>query len=238
MITLNADSHFAHRGLHDESKPKNSLAAIVTAADAGYGVEFDVQLSADGVPIISHDPDTQADTGVHMVIAKTHSEVLRQLRFAGSSETLATLDDVVSAVGARVPLLVEIKPTTRVGATVSAVATRLQGREPSTALQSFQPSIVTTAKRRFGQFAVGQLGEQANSTMPMLQRVHTRLLATNWTAKPDFLAMYLPVLQSPMVRFWRSALGCALLGWTVIDDNDMVTCRDAGAGMIFEKVRP
>ena len=48
---------YAHRGLHspDKSVPENSLAAFAAAADAGYGMELDVQLSKDGEVVVFHD---------------------------------------------------------------------------------------------------------------------------------------------------------------------------------------
>lgn len=47
----------AHRG-HAAEWPENTLPALASAADAGAPwVEFDVQLTADGVPVLLHDPD-------------------------------------------------------------------------------------------------------------------------------------------------------------------------------------
>ena len=41
--------NYAHRGLHDIKNgiPENSLAAFRLSAEAGYGTEFDIQLSRD-----------------------------------------------------------------------------------------------------------------------------------------------------------------------------------------------
>lgn len=49
--------YFAHRGLHDNTgdAPENSLAAFRRAVEAGFGMELDVQVSSDGVPVIFHD---------------------------------------------------------------------------------------------------------------------------------------------------------------------------------------
>ena len=237
MLTLTPESLFAHRGLHDDTMPKNSLSAIVAAADAGYGIEFDLHLSSDGVPIVSHDADTLSDTGVHLQIADTHSDVLRELTFSSNGERLATLDDVVREVGPRVPLLVELKPTKRVKDTVREVALRLAGREDSVALQSFQPQLVWQGKR-CGGFLVGQLGEAPNGAMPLPERLFWQTLVTNAWNRPDFLAFYVSALRSPVVNFWRARLQVPLLGWTIVDDEDIAACRAAGAGMIFERVRP
>ena len=47
----------AHRGLHtkDKTVPENSLPAFRAAAEAGYGVELDIQLSRDGQVVVFHD---------------------------------------------------------------------------------------------------------------------------------------------------------------------------------------
>ncbi|MEM8823700.1 MAG: glycerophosphodiester phosphodiesterase family protein, partial [Pseudomonadota bacterium] len=45
----------AHRGLHGPGAPENSLAAFRAALDHGYGIELDVQPSADGIAMAFHD---------------------------------------------------------------------------------------------------------------------------------------------------------------------------------------
>ena len=55
------DRPIAHRGLHDcDSKfgygrSENSFAAFKFAMNKGYGIEVDIQLSADGIPMVFHD---------------------------------------------------------------------------------------------------------------------------------------------------------------------------------------
>lgn len=238
MLAITPDSRFAHRGLHDGDRPRNSLPAIVAAADAGYGIEFDVHLSSDGIPFISHDPDTRADTGAELLIGATRSEVLRELTFVGTNLRLATLEDVVREVRPEVPLLVEVKPTRRVSETLRAITERLAGREGAVAIQSFQPSVVHAVRRHHTGFAAGQLAEDANAAMPLHERWYWQTLATNAWVRPDFLAVYLTALTRPVVRFWRDRLGIPVLGWTVVDAEDIETCRAADAGLIFERVRP
>ncbi len=49
----------AHRAYHDRSagRPENSRGAVQAAIDAGYNIEIDVQLSADGQAMVFHDYD-------------------------------------------------------------------------------------------------------------------------------------------------------------------------------------
>ena len=48
---------YAHRGLHDNATeaPENSMAAFRKAADAGFGIELDIQLTKDKIPVVFHD---------------------------------------------------------------------------------------------------------------------------------------------------------------------------------------
>lgn len=238
VAAIDAQSLFAHRGLHDGNLAPNSLGAIVAAADAGYGVEFDVHLSADGVPFVSHDASTLADTGTDWQIAQTRSEHLRELRFRVGGEPLASLDDVLAVVPPTTPLLIEVKPTTRVRETVAALAMRLHGRTQASHLQSFQPAVVVAAKRALPAVAVGQLCEAPNGSMPVGERWFWTLQASNAWARPDFLAVYLSALGSRATTFWRQRLRCPLLGWTVADSDDVAACRAVGAGIIFDRIRP
>ena len=45
----------AHRGLHTDDKPENSLAAFVNACEYGFPIETDVQAIDDGTVIVFHD---------------------------------------------------------------------------------------------------------------------------------------------------------------------------------------
>ncbi len=238
MFLPNEDSLFAHRGLHDEQLRRNSLPAIVAAADAGYGIEFDVHLTADGLPIVSHDPDTAHDTGVRHVIERTPWSVLRDLRFSGTDVPLATLDDVMANVPPTVPLLIEIKPTRRMAAVVDAVASRVTDRVDRVALQSFHPGVVLAARRRQRHLSCGQLVERPEPTMGALERWHSRTLWSNLVTRPQFLAFEVSMLAEPLAQRWRARLGVPMLAWTVRTPAEVDACRRARAGLIFEGFRP
>ena len=49
----------AHRGLHDGNRKiaENSMAAFRAAMEAGYAIECDIHIAADGVPVVFHDGD-------------------------------------------------------------------------------------------------------------------------------------------------------------------------------------
>mgnify|MGYP000391789119 CR=1 FL=1 len=59
---------YAHRGLHTPGVPENSLAAAKAAIGAGMGIECDIQMSADGVPIVFHDWELSRLTSVEGMV--------------------------------------------------------------------------------------------------------------------------------------------------------------------------
>ena len=71
---------FAHRGLHGpDTGPENSLAAFDAAISAGYGIECDLRLLADGEVVVFHDADLTRLTGRGGRIEDLRSADLRDL---------------------------------------------------------------------------------------------------------------------------------------------------------------
>lgn len=110
MKTLNKTLAFAHRGYHAQAV-ENSLAAIQAAYEAGCdGVEFDVQLTRDGVPVLFHDDDLQRLAGKSQNLYDLAWPQLRQLGLAqnGARCTIPTLEAFLSRWCER-PFYLELK---------------------------------------------------------------------------------------------------------------------------------
>ena len=106
---------YAHRGLHDGSLPENSLAAFEAACAAGYGIELDVQLSRDGVPVVFHDATLDRVCGRPGRVADFTAAELGSMPLCGRAEhTIPTLAAVLRLVDGRVPILVEIKASGKI----------------------------------------------------------------------------------------------------------------------------
>jgi glycerophosphoryl diester phosphodiesterase len=92
----------AHRGASSE-QPENTLAAFEAALVAGADVvELDVRLTADGVPVVLHDPDVSATTdGRGLVHELTFAEVKRLDASGGrgSRQEVPALAEVLELIG-------------------------------------------------------------------------------------------------------------------------------------------
>ncbi|QFU10042.1 putative glycerophosphoryl diester phosphodiesterase 1 [Rhodobacteraceae bacterium THAF1] len=133
-MTLPADClarPFAHRGLHDRRNGviENTRSAFDAAVAQGYGIELDVQMSRDGVPVVFHDPRLDRLTDLEGPVRSLTAEQLATVRLTGSDDVILPLADVLAQIGDRVPVLVEIKdqtcdlgPEQAVGQVVAEVA--------------------------------------------------------------------------------------------------------------------
>jgi glycerophosphoryl diester phosphodiesterase len=93
----------AHRGA-SAYEVENSLAAFRLARDQGAdGVELDVHVSADGVPVVHHDPHVDS-----LAIAASPHRELRELRLP-NDEALPTLSEALDVLGKDLNAYVEVK---------------------------------------------------------------------------------------------------------------------------------
>ena len=144
----------AHRALHDagQGRPENSLSAVAAAVAAGYGIEIDLQLSADGEAMVFHDETLDrltAETGP--VNARTAADLAR-IPLKNGQESIPTLPQVLAAIAGRVPLLIEIKDQSEGrggsdGRLEAATARALSGYAGPVAVMSFNPACVAGMAR-------------------------------------------------------------------------------------------
>lgn len=142
----------AHRALHGGAGPENSRAAIAAAVSAGYGIEIDLQASADGVALVFHDDDLNRLTRAKGAVADRRTRDLTRLRLRGSSERIPTLRAVLSLVAGRVPLLIEVKDQSRSlgpvdGRLEADTAAALAGYQGPVAVMSFNPHSMDAMAR-------------------------------------------------------------------------------------------
>lgn len=106
----------AHRGAMAEA-PENTRSAFDRAIDYGVdGIEFDVQITKDGTPVIYHDPYLEKINGVPRTTIPdfTLAELYRYdfgdwFSKVYQNEKILTLEQTLRAYGKRTRLFIEIK---------------------------------------------------------------------------------------------------------------------------------
>ncbi|HVT74167.1 MAG TPA: glycerophosphodiester phosphodiesterase [Lacunisphaera sp.] len=134
----------AHRGASAEL-PENTLPAFRAAVAAGAdGIELDVHVAADGVPVVFHDSSLARLTGARGRVAARAWPELASLRVRGVAP-IPRLVDVLRSTRGRVLVQIELKTGVAVAPVVAAVrAARAAG---GVILASFAPALVAEARR-------------------------------------------------------------------------------------------
>jgi glycerophosphoryl diester phosphodiesterase len=227
----------AHRGLWSpDGPPENSLAAFQAACAAGYGIELDVQLSADGEAMVFHDDDLQRMTGAAGRIGDRTASDLAALKLNGSDEGIPTLAETLALVGRRAMVHVELKtPYGQVGPLEQRVHDILIDHNGPVCVIGFNPYSHAWFAERFPGVLRG-LDSYSYKKAPQMteaQRLSFANLEHVAIARPHFLALGLDMLPSPKAAAYR-AQGMPIVAWTVRRPDQWEAIKDSCDNLIFE----
>lgn len=142
---------YAHRGA-SATAPENTLAAFRYALEAGAdGIELDVHLAADGVPVVIHDETLERTTDGSGKVA-AHPAALLQTLDAGSwfsphfaGEPLPTLAEALRLLAGRLRVNLEVKEP-RAGLAVIELLRDFPAAE--VVVSSFDHALLAELRRR------------------------------------------------------------------------------------------
>ena len=233
------DPPIAHRGLWSpDGPPENSLGAFQAACAAGYGIELDVQRTADGEAVVFHDSTLERMTGQRGRICDHTVADLTKMKLAGSDETIPTLADTLTLVGHRAMVHIEIKiPYGEVGPLERRVHEVLIDHNGPTCVIGFNPySHAWFAdhhpKVLRGLDSYSYATGDAKHLAPELRKAFAELQHVSF-ARPHFLALSLDMLPSPKADEFRDG-GMPVIAWTVRSRQEWDAVQDHCDNMIFE----
>ncbi len=233
-----------HRALHDRAQGRieNSPAAIRAAVAAGYAIEVDVQLSADGFAMVFHDEVLDRLTAERGPVSARTAAELGQIGLTGGSDRIPTLDAVLGMVAGRVPLLIEIKDQTGAmgptdGRLESAVAQALVGYSGDVAVMSFNPHAVAQMAQLAPQVARGLTTSSYDQDdwAPVPADVCDRLreIPDFDRVGASFISHQGNDLTRPRVLELRAS-GVPVLCWTIRSPEQEAMARQIAANVTFE----
>ncbi|HWH99900.1 MAG TPA: glycerophosphodiester phosphodiesterase family protein [Propionibacteriaceae bacterium] len=229
----------AHRGLHDDKYPENSMPAFLAAADAGYGVELDLHISSDDRLVVFHDDDLKRLTGRDGLVTSLDAAQLSELHLNETEYTIPLFEGVLQAIDGRVPILAEVKsgsPMARVGPILDKLVNDYEG---PLAIQSFDPRVLIWLKQNAPHVTRGQIsGSFKGERLPRAQKLLLQSMLLNAFTRPDFLAFDVRAMPSAPVFIWRKTLKAPLLLWTVRSTEELTRAHDHDANVIFESIDP
>lgn len=131
--------YIAHRGLHSENIPENSLSAFSEAIKKNLSIELDVRLTKDGKLVVFHDKNLLRMCSVEADLCDFTYEQLSQFNLDDTAEKIPLLTQVLKLVNGRVPLLIEIKDSYAFGEIEKRLIHVLKKYKGEYAVQSFNP---------------------------------------------------------------------------------------------------
>src|SRR5258708_24167287 len=135
----------AHRGLHDASSGviENTPSAFRAAIASDYGIECDLQVSADGEGVVHHDDALDRLTEGAGRLDTITAEALQRIAFKSTADRMLTLGELCDLVAGHTTLVIELKGgfagDTRLAARTAAV---LAGYGGPVAAKSFHPRLI------------------------------------------------------------------------------------------------
>ena len=231
----------AHRGLWSPGgAPENSLAAFQAACAAGYGIELDVQLSADGEAMVFHDSKLTRMTGVEGRVGDFSAADLGELRLAGTDERIPTLLEALALVGHRAMVHVELKtPYGEVGPLEQRTHEVIADHNGPLCVIGFNPySHAWFADRYPGVLrGLDSYSYDKAANMAESQRQAFARLEHVAIARPHFLALGLDMLPCERAAKHR-ADGMPIVAWTVREAGQWDAIKDSCDNLIIEGFVP
>ena len=235
---------YAHRGLHDNTSeaPENSMAAFEKAIEAGYGIELDVQLTKDKIPVIFHDFTLQRVCGAEGKVADYTYEELQQFYLCQSGQKIPKLADFLQLVDGRVPLIIEYK-LPAMQAEVCAIADKLLAEYKGVyCIESFNPLALFWYRRNRkeimrGQLAMNFLKSEEKEYSPLLYFALGHLLF-NFLTKPDFIAYNHGDYKGLSRRLCRHLYRCTAVAWTIRSETELGARKQDFDLFIFDSFVP
>lgn len=231
--------NYAHRGLHSEGVPENSLAAFEAACKSGYGIELDVQLSRDGEIMVFHDYLLGRMTDSNKKLSELDSGELKKLKLGGSQERIPTLDEVLDLVDRRVPLLIELKGEDFNKDLCPKLAKRLETYGGQFCIESFNPLLVGEMKKLLPSAFCGLLYTNVCREKKKCSALNVAItmMALNFIAKPDFIAYNKEDRNALPVRVATRGYKATRFVWTVRSKDELDKAETLGELSIFEGVK-
>ena len=231
----------AHRGLHDQKTVIENTPSAFAAAIAGhYGIECDLQVSADGEAMVYHDDALDRLTEGRGRLDATTTAELKRVAFKATGDRMITLGELCDFVAGRATLVIELK--SQFGGDrrlVSRAASVLSGYRGPAAVMSFDPAQIADLRAIAPQLPRGMVAEKYGwGEVAAAPKRVIMFFPQMVSARPQFIAYAVRDLPALLPAVTRSVLRLPLLAWPVRSAHDQRKAARCADQMIFEGFRP
>jgi len=237
---------FAHRGLHENgtAHPENSLPPIRRAVEAGYGIEFDIQVTKDGVPVVFHDFTLRRMCGQKGRVVDYTLQELQKFRLLDCGEKIPTFAEALKVVDGRVPLIIEMKVEYMDLRVCRAANQILRDYKGVYCIESFNPLVLLWYRKNRPDVMRGQLSDgfvrqkEFRTPSKLAPGFFLQYLLTNFVTRPDFVAYNHRYQGNLSRRIWHRLFHGKAAAWTVRSEEELRRAKRHFDVYIFDSFIP
>ena len=232
-ISFLTQNLIAHRGYHNIKKgiPENSILAFKEAIKHNLTIELDVHILKDRKVVVFHDDNIKRMTGIDKNIKDMDYDTIKKMQLQRTNQRIPLLQEVLSLVDGKVPLIVELKYDVRCGALEKEVIKILKNYNGKYAIKSFNPFSIMYIKKHFPNAIRGQLLSELKDVRKIINLMK---LLLNSITKPDFISCDIRAL--PNKRIAKIRKNKIILGWVIRNKEDLEKAEKYCDNFICENI--
>jgi glycerophosphoryl diester phosphodiesterase len=234
---------YAHRGLHGNGVPENSMEAFRLALEQGFGIELDIHLLKDGNLAVIHDASLKRTAGEDVLIEDLSTEDLQNYRLEGTDETIPTFRQVLDLYAGKAPLIIELKAERGNHAALAEAACKaMEGYDGAWCMESFDPRCVHWLKKHRPEVVRGQLAENflgnTKVKIPWVLKFVLTFQLANFLIRPDFVSYRFSDRKNLSIWLCEHLWRLTCVGWTLRSQTEQTQADEEGWISIFEGYIP
>lgn len=202
----------AHRGIHNEAIPENSMKAFSLALKKNIPIEFDVHILKDKNIVVFHDDNLKRMTNKDKFIKECTYEEIKDLKLKNTDEKIPLLKDVLKLVGGKVLLDIELKMDVTDHSLEDGLIEILKDYNGEVILKSFDYRKVKYLKKHTN-YKIGLLIKRMSGFKDFI----IRNINFNIIIKPDFLACNKNMLDCKSVKTFKKDIYI----WTIKNKDEL-----------------
>lgn len=202
----------AHRGIHNEAIPENSMKAFSLALKKNIPIEFDVHILKDKNIVVFHDDNLKRMTNKNKFIKECTYEEIKDLKLKNTDEKIPLLKDVLKLVDGKVLLDIELKMDVTDHSLEDGLIEILKDYNGEVILKSFDYRKVKYLKKHTN-YKIGLLIKRMSGFKDFI----IRNINFNIMIKPDFLACNKNMLDCKSVKTFKKDIYI----WTIKNKDEL-----------------
>ena len=202
----------AHRGIHNEAIPENSMKAFSLALKKNIPIEFDVHILKDKNIVVFHDDNLKRMTNKDKFIKECTYEEIKDLKLKNTNEKIPLLKDVLKLVDGKVLLDIELKMDVTDHSLEDGLIEILKDYNGEVILKSFDFRKVKYLKKHTN-YKIGLLIKRMSGFKDFI----IRNINFNIMIKPDFLACNKNMLDCKSVKTFKKDVYI----WTIKNKDEL-----------------